>query len=414
MEMKTVHIGDLYTVTNGLSKGKAFFGKGYPFLTFSEVMNNFFVPEELTSLVQTEEQERQRFSIQRGDVFLNRTSETADELGVSCVSLKDYPNATFNGFCKRLRPISEDVIPEYMGYYLRTHAFRKHMSALTGSMTTRASLRNEQLLSIEIELPSKEVQITVANILRQYDILIDNCKAQIALLEEAVQRLYREWFVDLRFPGHETTPIGEDGLHEGWKEVSLDDVTSKFATGLNPRKNFVLGNGDNFYVTIKNLTDTYVVLDDKCDKVNDEAIKKINRRSDLQKGDLLFSGIGTIGRVALISENPKNWNISESLFTLRPNELVSSEFLYLLLLDDKIQGYAQANSQGSAQKGIRMAALKAYKFPLPSTSILRAFDKIIKPYIDSLNITHKALNYYIEARSLLLPQLISGQIEINA
>lgn len=412
--MKKIKIGDLYEVANGLSKGKAFFGQGYPFLTFSEVMNNFFVPDNLHSFVQTDEKERKKYSIKRGDVFLNRTSETADELGISCVALKDYPDATYNGFCKRLRPISDEVVPEYIGYYLRTNAFRKHMSALTGSMITRASLRNEQLLSIEIDLPSKEYQLKIANILRQYDLMIDNCKRQIALLEEAAQRIYREWFVDLRFPGHDVTTISENGYPEDWRETKLGDITSKFATGLNPRKNFVLGKGENFYVTIKNLTQTSVILDNKCDKIDDEAIAKINRRSDLKAGDILFSGIGTIGRVALIFDTPTNWNISESLFTLRPNDLVSSEYLYLLLLDSGVQGYAQANSQGSAQKGIRMAALKAYSFMLPSERVLKKFDKVIKPYIDSLKVYYKMLNYFIEVRGTILPRLISGQIEINA
>lgn len=412
--MKTVRLGDLYSVSNGLSKGKEFFGSGYPFLTFSEVMNNFFVPDTLSALVQSDDKERNKFSIKRGDIFLNRTSETPDELGISCVALKDYPDATFNGFCKRLRPICDDVVPEFIGYYLRSNSFRNQMCALTGSMITRASLRNEQLTAIEIKLPSKSIQIKIANILRQYDLIIDNCKKQIALLEEAAQRIYREWFVDMRFPGHEFTPIGENGLPEGWSEVTLEHITSKFATGLNPRKNFVLGNGDNYYVTIKNLTDTYVVLDDKCDKIDNDAIAKINKRSDLRVGDLLFSGIGTIGRVAMVLEPPTNWNISESLFTLRPNELVSSEFLYLLLLDNKIQGFAQSNSQGSAQKGIRMAALKSFKLNLPSPEILILFDSIIKPYIEQLKYVHKQHRLFSEIKRILLPRLISGEIKIDA
>ncbi len=88
MEMKTVRIGDLYTVSNGLSKGKSFLWLWFSIPYFSEVMNNFFVPEKLTSLVQTDEKERDKFSIKRGDVFLNRTSETAEELGISCVALQ--------------------------------------------------------------------------------------------------------------------------------------------------------------------------------------------------------------------------------------------------------------------------------------------------------------------------------------
>ena len=108
-----VKLSELYEVHNGLSKGGKFFGSGYPFLSFSTVFNNYFLPEELPDLVQSTEAEQVSYSILRGDVFVTRTSETSDELGMSCVALKDYPRATFNGFTKRMRPISDRVLPEY-------------------------------------------------------------------------------------------------------------------------------------------------------------------------------------------------------------------------------------------------------------------------------------------------------------
>lgn len=112
-----------------------------------------------------------------------------------------------------------------------------------------------------------------------FEDLIENNQQQIKLLEEAAQRLYKEWFVDLRFPGFEDVKIVE-GVPEGWNRVCLDDVLQKITTGLNPRKNFVLGNGENYYVTIKNMGDNNIFLDDKCDRVDDEALDKINKRSD--------------------------------------------------------------------------------------------------------------------------------------
>ena len=119
-EWKKVKLGELYEVHNGLSKGRQFFGSGYPFLSFSTVFNNWFLPKELDSLVQSSDKEREACSIKKGDVFITRTSETMDELGMSSVALKDYPNATYNGFTKRLRPITDEVVPEYIGYYLRS------------------------------------------------------------------------------------------------------------------------------------------------------------------------------------------------------------------------------------------------------------------------------------------------------
>ena len=110
-ECKKVKLGELYEVHNGLSKGRQFFGSGYPFLSFSTVFNNWFLPSTLDSLVQSSEKERTACSIKRGDVFITRTSETMDELGMSSVALRDYPNATYNGFTKRLRPITDCVLP---------------------------------------------------------------------------------------------------------------------------------------------------------------------------------------------------------------------------------------------------------------------------------------------------------------
>ena len=222
MSWNSVKLGELYTVHNGLSKGSKFFGNGYPFLTFSTVFNNYFIPPELDSFVQSSEAERQNYSIKRGDVFVTRTSETSDELGMSCVALKDYPNATYNGFTKRMRPFTDRILPEFIGYYMRMPSFRGAFLAFS-TMTTRASLKNEDLLGLQIRLPEKETQKRIADILSAYDNLIENNQKQIKLLEEAARRLYKEWFVNFRFPGYEDTPI-VDGVPEGWADGTLGDI----------------------------------------------------------------------------------------------------------------------------------------------------------------------------------------------
>ena len=89
MNWKKIKLQSLYEVHNGLSKGRKYFGTGFPFLSFSTVFNNFFIPNELLDLVQTTPKEQNNYSILRGDVFVTRTSETSDELGMSCVALKE-------------------------------------------------------------------------------------------------------------------------------------------------------------------------------------------------------------------------------------------------------------------------------------------------------------------------------------
>lgn len=263
----------------------------------------------------------------------------------------------------------------------------------------------------KIQLPSSKNQFKIAEIISIYDNLIENNNKRIKLLEQMTESLYKEWFVRFRFPGYKDVEF-IDGFPKDWGKVKLDDVLNKIATGLNPRKNFVLGEGENFYVTIKNMADNTVYLDDKCDKVNDDAIIKINKRSDLKIGDLLFSGIGTIGRVCLIDIPTNNWNISESVFTMRANKKISSEFLYMLLLSQDVQNYCQSKANGAAQKGIRMGDLRKYTFLLPTKNVINDFTNQISPILRNVSLLRNESKNLIQQRDILLPRLMSGKLEV--
>ena len=144
-ERTEMTLGDAYDFRSGLSKARSEFGSGYPFLTFKDVFYNTFVPDELGDLVNSSEDERNFGDIKRGDVFLTRTSETMEELGMSCVALRDVPFATFNGFTKRLRPKpGVEIVPEFAGYFFRSSGFRRDVTTMS-SMSTRASLNNDML-----------------------------------------------------------------------------------------------------------------------------------------------------------------------------------------------------------------------------------------------------------------------------
>ncbi len=150
-DWKEYSLTDLYRVSSGLSKPAKDFGEGYPFLSFKDVFYNFFLPDGLTELVRSNDKERNTCSIKRGDVFLTRTSETMNELGMSSVARKDYPDATFNGFCKRLRPYTDiPLYPEYVGYFLRSPGFRLELTAFS-TMSTRASLNNDMIGRLKLK-----------------------------------------------------------------------------------------------------------------------------------------------------------------------------------------------------------------------------------------------------------------------
>lgn len=277
--------------------------------------------------------------------------------------------------------------------------------------TTQDNLSLDKICRVKLRVPDYDTQVKVASILSTYDTAIENNNKRIRLLEQMAENLYKEWFVRFRFPGYKDVEF-IDGFPKNWEKVKLDDVLNKIATGLNPRKNFVLGEGENFYVTIKNMADNTVYLDNKCDKVNDDAIIKINKRSDLKIGDLLFSGIGTIGRVCLIDIPTNNWNISESVFTMRANKKISSEFLYMLLLSQDVQNYCQSKANGSAQKGIRMGDLRKYTFLLPTKNVINDFTNQISPILRNVSLLRNENKNLIQQRDMLLPRLMSGKLEV--
>ena len=401
-EWKKVKLGELYEVHNGLSKGRQFFGTGFPFLTFSNVFNNWFLPDQLESLVQTTDKEREACSIKAGDVFITRTSETMDELGMSSVALKDYPNATYNGFTKRLRPITNRVNPRYIGYYLRTPKFRGQFMAFS-SMTTRASLANNDLLNMEVELPSMEIQHRIATILSRYDSLIESHLKQIKLLEEAAQRLYKEWFVDLRFPGHENTKI-VDGVPEGWERKKVNSII-ELQSGFAFQSSTFDDNGTYKIVTIKNVKDGAFDGDNvsKIVAIPD----KMPKHCILADGDILLSLTGNVGRVCIV--NGKSYLLNQRVAKLATDY---KAFTYCLFRSRDMFIEVNNLANGAAQQNVSPIRIGEMKILLPNSELLQEFESIVFKSIARIISLQSQLHLLTEARDRLLPKLMSGDIEI--
>lgn len=396
---KKVKLGELYTVHNGLSKGRQYFGSGYPFLSFSTVFNNWFLPPELDSLVQSTDKERETCSIKRGDVFITRTSETMDELGMSSVALKDYPNATYNGFTKRLRPIDDIVLPEYIGYYLRSSKFRGKFMAFS-AMTTRASLANDDLLGMEVVLPPMATQRRIADVLSRYDSLIENYQRQIKLLEEAAQRLYKEWFVDLRFPGHETTPI-TNNLPNGWQKGILDDVA--FESGKKENKK----NRYNY--------DCYLPID--CIPKHsltylqpaDISLAESSLVS-FDDSDIIFGAMRPYFHKVCFAQS--TGLTRTTCFVLNSQNSNYWGYLLMLLFDDNTIKHATSISVGTTMPYTRWKEFKSMEVMIPDEDIAIMFNERISHIIGELKINAKQIRSLTEARDRLLPKLMNGEIEV--
>lgn len=381
MKWEKVKLGELYEVHNGLSKAGKFFGEGYPFLTFSTVFNNYFIPKQITDLVQSTEKEQESYSIRRGDVFVTRTSETSDELGMSCVALKDYPMATYNGFTKRMRPITNRVFPEYIGYYMRLPSFRGEFRAFS-TMTTRASLRNEDLLGLEVKLPSIEIQKQIADILSAYDDLIENNQKQIKLLEEAAQRLYKEWFVDLRFPGHENTKI-VDGVPEGWSRGLLKELISV-----------------NYGKDHKKAPD-----DGNIPVYGSGGLMRKCNKSLFSGEAVLIPRKGSLNNIMYVDET--FWTV-DTMFYATMKQPHTAVFVYFFV--KAFDMYSM--NIGAAVPSMTAKILEAMDVVIPDKEAMEKFDKYAKVYFNKIKTLQGQNEQLKTARDLLLPKLMSGEVEV--
>ncbi len=336
-----------------------------------------------------------------------------------------------NAVVLKIKENSQVVNNDFLYYFFSSSKGQHLLKSISGG-SAQPKFNKTDLRKLSLELPNLGYQEFFSSILVSIDEKIELNQKMNETLQELAKTLFKSWFIDFDpvrakaenrstglskeisdlFPNSfQESELGD--IPKNWKVTNLDDVTSKFTTGLNPRKNFVLGSGENFYVTIKNLGDFEIVLNDKCDKVNSEAIKKINNRSNLNKDDILFSGIGTIGKVVYVFDEPKNWDISESVFSMRANpEVTYPSFLYQLLKSYPLQGYVKAHAEGSVQKGIRMGSLKMYKFSLSNFKVQNKFNEIISPMINKISINLKEIKNLVATRDILLPKLISRELRI--
>lgn len=179
---KLRNVGD---TQNGISKSSEFFGKGFPFVSYSDVYKNYSLPFAVSGLVESTPEEQARYSVKEGDIFFTRTSETIEEVGFSCVCEKDIPNATFAGFLIRVRPFSDKLYTPYAKYYFRSSHLRFYL-VKEMNLVTRASLGQSLLKSMPVLLPPLEEQKEVADYLDAKCAEIDGL---IAKKEQLVKEL---------------------------------------------------------------------------------------------------------------------------------------------------------------------------------------------------------------------------------
>ena len=222
MSWKKVFLGSLYELPsrNGLTRPSKVRGVGYKMVNMGELFANEWLYDIPMERVQLNDREKRECLIAKNDLLFARQSLVASGAGKCSIVREVKEPTTFESHLIRVRLDTTKAVPLFYYYY-----FKSPLSPMKTIVTicAQAGIRGSDLATLSVECPDLPTQRRIASILSAYDDLIENNRRQIKLLEEAAQRLYREWFVELRFPGHEGVKV-VDGVPEGWKKQKLVDI----------------------------------------------------------------------------------------------------------------------------------------------------------------------------------------------
>lgn len=304
-----------------------------------------------------------------------------------------------------IRPNVQKVNPQYLVYYLLSPKPQYELLG-TANGATVAHVNLPAIRNLKIELPEKSVQDKIGTILVTYDDLIENNQKQIKLLEEAAQRLYKEWFVDLRFPGHENTKI-VDGVPEGWQYEKLGDLV-KTTSGGTPsrRKSEYYVNGNIRWIKTKELNDRFIFETEE--HITEDAVKNSSAKV-LPEGALIVAMYGaTIGKIGITAAEMACNQACCAFISF--DDMISKEYLYYWLMDNR--EYLVSQGKGAAQSNLSQEMIRNFSLLCPDKKVIKNFTEIVTTMLENKRVLENKILMLSKARDDLLPKLMSGEVEV--
>lgn len=391
--------GDLYSENsrNGTYKSKEHHGRGVKIVNMGELFGHEFISTQPMKRLAMSDSEMDRFGLQGGDLLFGRRSLVEAGAGKCSLVTNIVEPTTFESSIIRVRLKKDLVDPKFMYYYFKAGQGRGRVFAIVTGTNVKG-IRGSELAKINVDIPGILLQKKIADILSAYDDLIENNRRRIVLLEESARLLYREWFVHLRYPGHETTKIF-DGVPEGWSHKSLIEVCD-LEMGQSPKSEYYNSEGQGlpFHQGVSNYGFRFV---------RNEVFSAKTTKLALP-GDILFSVRAPVGRINLTRNKMV---LGRGLSALRSKTGAQSFLFYLLK-----EAFYKENLIGSGAifNATNKKELSNFKVIWPNNSTLEKFDSFatrVDLQIDNLD---KQVEKLIEARDLLLPRLMDGRLEVAA
>lgn len=386
-------------------------GKNYPkqnefsdqgfclFLNAGNVTPTGFSFEENSFITQEKDSSLRKGKLQRGDIVYTTRGTVGNAAFYS--ETVPFENIRINSGMVILR-CHEDVIDKrYLYQILKSEYFRPYFKQYcTGSAQPQLPIMN--FSKIELNIPKMEIQRRIADILSAYDDLIENNRKQIKLLEEAAQRLYKEWFVDLRFPGHEHTKI-TDGVPEGWRDIRLSDVAAINANNI--PKNYPF---DHIEYTDLSSVQNGIIKETTRYSLADAPGRAKRLATD---GDVIWGMVRPNLKSFALVQHPKETDVFSTGFCVLSSKTVPFSYLYYAVTTENFINYLVNCTNGAAYPAVKPIHFAEAKLLCPDTQLLNKFDAIVEPMLRKREKALIMINQAQQARDRLLPKLINGKLE---
>lgn len=400
MNLKQIKIGDCCEVT---SSKRIFYSEyvksGVPFYRSKEIIQSFNGKSTDDPLYISKEKYTQildRFGVpSAGDMLLT----SVGTIGIPYI-VKDTDYFYFkDGNLTWFRNFNSNLYSKYLYYWIQSPQGKGIINNSTIGSSQKA-LTISILKEISLLLPSLTIQQRIADILSAYEVMIENNNKQIKRLEEAAMLIYREWFVNLRFPGYEAAKI-VDGVPEGWRKATFSDLCKLVKDGCSSKD---ISKGTH-YIGLEHIPRRSMCLNEWGDSSEVSSNKYRYKVYDVLFGKIrpYFHKVGFAINEGVCSTDAMVFRANESLFELMLTTAFSDEFVK--------HSYVTCR-EGSKMPRADWNEMSIYRVLLPTEEVLIAFNNTIRPYIDLISVKCKQNHRFIETRDLLLPKLMSGEIEV--
>ena len=370
----------------------SYYGGDIPWLRTQEVNFNYIYDTEMKITDAGLENSAAKW-IAENSVIVALYGNSAGRVAINKIAL------TTNQACGNFT-----IDPSKADYRFVYYALLKDYEVLHG-MAKGAAQNNLNLAMVKdynLRVPALAIQNRIASILSAYDDLIENNRRRMALLEKAARLLYEEWFVRFRFPDHEHTSVS-NGLPKGWEKKRLDTVAELNRASLSGRHDGEIEYVDISAVNPGQITETVI------QEFRDAPSRA---RRIVQHGDIIWSCVRPTRRSHAVIWNPPDNLIVSTGFAVITPTTVPTSFLYFATTTDAFVGYLGSHAKGAAYPAVVACDFERATLVVPTNRLLKAFDQIIEPMFSQINNLRLQNHKLRAARDLLLPRLMSGEIEV--